>query len=181
MNPYWYNRKRRDPFDFFGIDDEFEHMFRKTERIFESTFKDFNFEQVEPGKLFVHGFNVSIGPNGKTKIKEFGNNPKKIDERKTVYYDEREPLTDVIECDHDIFVTVEIQGVEKYDVNLNVTEFSIDINVNSPNRKYHKKIDLPCAVIPNKSKATYKNGILDIAIERKDKKRDNKSYRVIID
>jgi HSP20 family protein len=156
-------------------------MFRKMERIFENTFKDFNFEQLEPGKSFVHGFNFSIGPNGKTKIKEFGNHSKKLEEGKTVYSDEREPLTDIIEGDDEIFVTVEIPGVEKDDIILNIEEFSLDINVNSPNRKYHKKINLPYAVIPNKSKATYKNGILDIAIKRKDKKKDNENYRVNID
>jgi len=161
MNPYWDNRKRRDPFDFFGMDDDFE--------------------QIQPGKSFVHGFNFRIGPDGKTKIEEFGNRPKKLDEGKTFFSDEREPLTDGIEGDDDIFVTVEVPGVDKEDINLNITESSLDINVNSLNRKYHKLIDLPCTVIPNKSKATYKNGILDIAIKRKDKKRDDKRYRVNIE
>ena len=181
MSIYRDNRKRKNQFDFFEMDDEFEYIFRKMERIFESTFKDFNFEQIQPGKSFVHGFNFSIDTDGKTKIEEFGNRPKKLDGEKTVFSDGREPLTDVIEGDDDIFVTVEISGVDKEDINLNITESSLDINVNSPNRKYYKSIDLPCTVIPKKSKATYKNGILDIAIKRQGKKRDYKGYRVNID
>ena len=59
------------------MDDDFERISRKMERIFESTFKDFNFEQIQPGKSFVHGFNFGIGPDGKTKIEEFGNRTKK--------------------------------------------------------------------------------------------------------
>jgi len=183
MNPYWNDkyRKRRDPFDIFGFDNEFERMFRKMERIWESAFKGFNFDQLEPGKSFVHGFNIRIGPDGKPKIEEFGNRPKKINESETIVSEEREPLTDIIEGDEDIFITIEIPGVEKEDINLNITEYSLDINVDSPNRKYQKSVDLPCTVIPNKSKATYKNGILDITIKRKERKECSKGYHVSVD
>jgi HSP20 family protein len=175
------NKRRRDPFDFFGFDDEFERMFRNMERMWERTFRDLNFDQIEPGKSFVHGFNIRIGPDGKPRIEEFGNRPKKIDEGKTVVSDERKPLTDIIEGDDDIFITVEIPGVDKEDINLNISDISLDINVDSPNRKYQKSIDLPCTVIPNKSKATYKNGILDIIVKRKEKKKDGEGYHISID
>jgi HSP20 family protein len=175
------NKRRRDPFDFFGFDDEFERMFRNMERMWERTFRDLNFDQIEPGKSFVHGFNIHIGPDGKPRIEEFGNRPKKIDEGKTVVSDERKPLTDIIEGDDDIFITVEIPGVDKEDINLNISDISLDINVDSPNRKYQKSIDLPCTVIPNKSKATYKNGILDIIVKRKEKKKDGEGYHISID
>ena len=175
------DRRKKDPFDFFGFDDEFERMFRNMEKMWENAFRDFNFDQVEPGKSFVHGFNIRIGPDGKPKIEEFGNRPKKIDEGKTVVPEEREPLTDVIEGDEDIFITVEIPGVTKEDINLNIKNSSVDIEVDSPNRKYQKSIDLPCSIIPNKSKATYKNGVLDIVVKRKKKKKDNTGYHVSID
>ena len=77
-------RRRRIPFDFFGFDDDFERMFRNMERMWESAFRDFNFDQIEPGKSFVHGFNIRIGPEGKPRIEEFGNRPKRIDEGKTI-------------------------------------------------------------------------------------------------
>ena len=174
-------RRRRIPFDFFGFDDDFERMFRNMERMWESAFRDFNFDQIEPGKSFVHGFNIRIGPDGKPRIEEFGNRPKRIDEGKTIFPEEREPLTDVIEGDDDVFITVEVPGVEKEDININIKDSSIHIEVDSPNRKYHKSIDLPCSVVPDKAKASYKNGILDIIIKRKEKKRDSESYHVNID
>jgi HSP20 family protein len=175
------NKRNKDPFDFFGFDDDFDRIFRNMERMWESAFKDLNFDEIEPGKSFVHGFNIRIGPDGKPKIEEFGNRPKKIDEGKTIVPEEREPLTDIIEGDDDISITVEIPGVNKEEIDLNINDLSLEINVNSPNRKYHKSIDLPCSVIPKKSKATYKNGILDINIKRKDKKKDNKGYHVSVD
>jgi len=47
--------------------------------------------------------------------------------------------------------------------------------------EYQKSIDLPCIVIPNEAKATYKNGILDIIIKLKEKKRDSIGYHINID
>jgi HSP20 family protein len=175
------NRRNRDPFDFFGFDDDFERIFENMEKMWERAFRDFNFDQIEPGKSFVHGFNIRIGPDGKPQIEEFGNRPKKVDKDKTILPDEREPLTDIIEGDDDIYITVEVPGVQKEDIDININDSSIDINVNSPNRKYHKSINLPCSVIPKKSKATYNNGILDIIVKRKERKKDNKGYRVNID
>lgn len=173
--------RRRNPFDFFGFDDEFERMFRNMEKMWENAFRDFDFNQIEPGKSFVHGFNIRIGPDGKPRIEEFGNRPKKIDEGKTVVTDERKPVTDVIEGDNDIFITVEIPGVEKDEINLNIKNLTLDINVDSPNRKYQNSIELPCSVIPDKTKATYKNGVLDIILKRKEKKKDNQGYHISID
>ena len=170
------SRRKKEPFDFFGFDDDFENIFRNMERMWEHAFKDFNFDQIEPGKSFIHGFNIRIGPDGKPSIEEFGNRPRKIDEGKTILPEEREPLTDVMEGDEDVFITVEIPGVEKEDIDLNITESTLDINVNSPNRKYHKSINLPCSINPTKSRATYKNGILDITLERIQKKSDNEDY-----
>jgi HSP20 family protein len=175
------NNRRKHPFDFFGFDDDFESIFRNIEHMWERAFRDFNFDKIEPGKSFVHGFNIRIGPDGKPIIEEFGNRPKKIDEGKTIVSEEREPLTDIIEGDDDVFITVETPGVEKEDINLNINDASLDIDIDSPERKYRKSIDLPCTVFPNMAKATYKNGILDIVVKRREKKRDNDGYHVNID
>jgi HSP20 family protein len=182
MNPFWDDRKnsRKDPFDFFGFDDEFERMFRRMERMWESAFRDFNFDNLEPGKPFVHGFNIRINSDGKPNIEEFGHKPKKIDNGKTIISDEREPLTDIIEGDNDVAITIEIPGVNKEDINLNITKSYLDINVDSPNRKYQKSIDLPCIVKPNTSKATYKNGILDIVIKKKEKRKNKEGHHINI-
>jgi HSP20 family protein len=53
--------------------------------------------------------------------------------------------------------------------------------VDTPQRKYHKKMEFPCDVIPKTTKATYKNGILDIVIKRKEKKKPGSGYKVNIE
>ena len=72
-------------------------------------------------------------------------------------------------------------GVERDDIDLNVTGDTLEIKVDTPQRKYHKSLNLPCDVKPKTTTATYKNGILDIVIKRKDKKKPGDGYRVNIE
>ena len=96
-------------------------------------------------------------------------------------YEEPEPLADIIEGDEEVTVTVEIPGVENKDIDLNVNEDTLEITVSNPRRKYHKLLDLPCDVKPKTMKATYKNGILDVVIKRKKKKKTGGRYRATIE
>jgi HSP20 family protein len=84
-------------------------------------------------------------------------------------YIAKEPLTDMFECDDTVNVTIELPGLEKDDIDLRATTDRLTINVNTPERKYHKEFDLPCEIKPKNIKATYKNGILDITLKRKKK------------
>jgi len=186
------NRKRRNPFDFMN-DDEFEKIFEHMQDEINRLFNEDDFKHImedmmrnmnetgNPNKRFVHGFSLNVGPDGKPRIQEFGNRPVKKPEGGPTISDEREPLTDIIEGDNDVAVTVEIPGVEKKDIDLNVKPDYLEIRVDSPNRKYHKRLDLPCDVKPKTTKATYKNGILDIVIKRKEKKKPGEGYRVNIE
>ncbi|HEX08357.1 MAG TPA: Hsp20/alpha crystallin family protein [Thermoplasmatales archaeon] len=129
----------------------------------------------------VHGFKIHIGPDGKPRIEDFGNRPIRTPDGEPQISEEREPLTDIIEGDDDVAVTVELPGVEKEDIDLNVTKDTLEIKVDTPRRKYHKIVDLPCDVVPKTTKATYKNGVLDIVIKRKEKKKPGEGYRVNIE
>jgi HSP20 family protein len=175
----WINRRRRRPFDFFGMDDEFERMFIEMQRMMERMFQGMSSDSLEPGKSYVHGFNIRVGPDGKPNIEEFGNNRLKTPEGKPSISDERGPLTDIIEGDEDVSITLEVPGVEREDIDLKVKERNLEINVDSPYQKYHKVIDLPCNVLPNTTQATYKNGVLDISIKRKERKK-GEGYQVDI-
>jgi HSP20 family protein len=187
MDPYKKDRDRRkkDPFDFFGIDEDvFKNIFnderlmddikRMTEEILRM------FSSAQPGKSIVHGFKLNIGPDGRPRIEDFGNRPVRSAKGESMVSEEREPLTDIIEEEKDVAVTVEIPGVEKEDIDLHVTENSLEIIVDTPKRKYHKKVDLPCDVLPKTTKATYKNGVLDVVIQRRGKKKPGTGYRVNI-
>ncbi|MDH7517984.1 MAG: Hsp20/alpha crystallin family protein [Candidatus Thermoplasmatota archaeon] len=179
-------RKRRNPFDFFGFDDDFindilndERLMDDIRRMTEEMMKMFSTAQ--PGKAVVHGFKINFGPDGRPRIQEFGNRPLKSPKGEQMISEEREPLTDIIEGDEDVAVTVEIPGVEKEDIDLHVTGDVLEITVNNPQRKYHKRLNLPCDVLPKTTKATYKNGILDVVIKRKEKKKPGEGYKVNIE
>lgn len=188
MDPFGRDRdkkKRKNPFDFID-DDEFERIFDEMQKMFESTnFKEMIEEMLRggagPNKRFIRGFSLNIGPDGKPKLQEFGNRPLKTPKGASTISEEREPLTDIIEGDDDVAVTVEIPGVEKENIDLNVTEDMLEITVDTPQRKYHKRVDLPCDVKPKTTKATYKNGVLDVVIKRKEKKKPGEGYRVNIE
>jgi HSP20 family protein len=182
------NRRRINPFDRFGFDDDFFNDFFD-ERIFDD-FKRMAEEMIrmmsqaspgKPSKPIVHGYKLFFGPDGKPHLEDFGNKPIQSTEGESSISEEREPLTDVIECDEDVSVTVEIPGVEKDDIDLNVSENQIEITVDTPQRKYHKIVNLPADVKPKTTKATYKNGVLDVIIRRKERKKDDeKGYKVNI-
>jgi HSP20 family protein len=166
-------KKNRKPFDLFGFDNDFEQMFNQMERIFETTFKNFKLNQLQPGKPFIPGFQVRFGQDDKPQIDEFGNRIENMTEQNQYKTEEIELLTDIIEGDEEIAITIEIPFVDKEDINLKINEKTLEIKVDSIERKYYKIINLPCEVHPEKSNATYKNGVLDIVIVRKEKKDKN--------
>ena len=179
-------RRRKNPFDMFGFDEDFikdlfndERVMEDIKRMTEEMMKMFS--NAQPGKPVVHGFKIHVGPDGKPHIEDFGNKQIKSPEGEPLISEEREPLTDIIEGDDDVAVTVEIPGVEKNDIDLSVEKETLEIKVDTPNRKYHKTLELPCGVIPKTTKATYKNGILDVVIKRKEKKKPGSGYKVNIE
>jgi HSP20 family protein len=170
----------------FGFDDDFFRDFFKDERIKDDIRRMAEemmrmFTNVGPGKPIVHGIKIYSGPDGKPRIEDFGNRPERSSKGNIEASDKQEPLTDVIEQDEDVTVTVEIPGVEKEHINLYIKDNTLDITVNHPERKYHKLLDLPCEVKPKITKATYKNGILDIIMKRKHKKKSKDGYKVNIE
>jgi HSP20 family protein len=179
------NRKRKNPFDFIK-DEEFEKIFDEMQKYFENgSFKEMLEEMfkngIDPNKQFIQGFKVNIDPNGKPHIQKFGNKPTITSEGEAKISDQQEPLTDLIECDDTISVTIELPGVNKEDIKLNVGSNTIEITVNTPQKRYHKIIDLPVPVKEKSSSATYNNGILDVVIEKKTKSiKDDSRFSVDI-
>lgn len=151
--------------------DDIEDILDEMERIFgESNFREI-LEEMMRGRAglgnnnFIRGFSLHIGPNGKPEIQEFGNQVKKTSAG-PVISEEREPVTDILENSDHVFVTIELPGVERQDIDIKAKEQSVEISVDAPARKYHKVLELPCRARPRTAQATYRNGILDISIEK---------------
>jgi HSP20 family protein len=113
---------------------------------------------------FVYGYSVTIGHNGRPRIREFGNLKPDTQRGRPQFnvQEQREPLIDVFETNTGIRVIAEIPGIEKSDINLHTTPQTLTINVDAASRKYYKEIKLPAEINPQRAKSTYKNGILEV-------------------
>ncbi len=160
----WRRRIFDDWDEFFDFD--IEREFRRMEEWINRIMRDFHGKGEIRGP-YVYGFTMRVGPDGKPRIEEFGNVPRRFGGIEEIG-DYREPLVDVMEGDKTISVTAELPGVSKEDIDLSLEDDNqtLIIKVDTPERKYYKEVQLPAKVKPNKVKATYKNGILDVVFER---------------
>jgi HSP20 family protein len=112
---------------------------------------------------------MTTGPDGKPQIREFGNiKPEKRMGRPHLDIKEkRDPLADVMTTDNEVRVVLELPGVEKKDIKMRGTEDSLIVSVDSPRRKFFKKLELPMKVDPKIAKSSYKNGVLEVIIQTK--------------
>lgn len=125
----------------------------------------------------VYGYSMTIGPDGKPKVVEFGN-VKSLNKNKYPAFEasdtasqisaEREPLADVNTTDKEVKIILEIPGVQKENISINAYENKVEIIADDPKRKYHKIIDLPSAEVDlDSAKSNYNNGILEVIFNRK--------------
>ena len=159
--------------DIFGnLDSEFRKMRKQMDDLMRDAVEG-NATDNSSKKPLVFGFSVTTGPDGIPKFEDFSNNavePFASSRNKTkeaTIDTSREPLTDVNETDSDIAITVELPGVAKEDIDINVTETRVEVKVDTEARNYFKAIDLSCEVQTKSSKATYTNGILDLVLKKK--------------
>ena len=194
--PEWFKkRKRRTPFFgnwFFG---DIEDMMREMEEMMEQNFEQFRTRIPEQMKRerklpdgstvpewgpFVYGYSMTIGPDGKPKIREFGNvkpsndaescglNKPCLDVKQ-----EREPLVDIVDLENEIRVIAELPGVAKEEIKLSGTKDLLTISVDTPQRKYYKQIDIPSKIDPKKAKTSYKNGVLEVTLPKMEETRSS--------
>ena len=190
-----FRRWGRTPFGF--LDPDFENMETMFEELFKeiarSMPKDLYRERKLPnGNIiremgpFVYGYSMTVGPDGKPVVREFGNvkpsrrtTPLGVPRPSLEYREEREPLVDVIQDNGNIRVVAELPGVDKKDIHLHCTETILTIDVKSPSKKYHKEVELPSEVNTKTTMATYKNGVLEITLPKvTNKKPSGESIRI---
>ncbi|MEJ2775480.1 archaeal heat shock protein Hsp20 [Sulfolobaceae archaeon RB850M] len=158
------SKKYRDPFDLFDdlirqIEEEFERFEREFMRIGSEG-------KAETFGPYIYGFRVTIGPDGKPIVEEFGN--VRSYKGKPMISEEREPLVDVVEKGDEIRVIAEVPGVDKDKVKVKITEggTKLIIQATGEDRKYYKEIELPAQVDDKSAKATYNNGVLQVIMKK---------------
>lgn len=177
----WANRRWRGFFGPWGFPD-MDEMMKEMEKAFSAQFKELEKElpknlirestapdgstKKEIGPI-VYGYSVTIGPDGKPVVREFGNVRKGEGTPWKAIQGSREPLVDVVRSDKEVRVIAELPGVSKEDIDLTVSEKTLTISVDREDRRYHKELDLPGIVDPKGAKSNYNNGVLEVTVPLK--------------
>jgi HSP20 family protein len=170
----------------------FDEMRSQIERQLEDQFKNFQstapkelvreYQTPEGGKVrevgpIVYGYSMTIGPDGKPKIREFGNvrsSPLRgggggSSFSTPLISSEMQPLADVITTDTEVKVVVEMPGVSKENIKVNAYDSSVEITTTGQEeRKYREVVEIPPETDIETAKSIYKNGILEITFKKRE-------------
>ena len=112
------------------------------------------YETPEGGKVrevgpIVYGYSMTIGPDGKPRVREFGNvrSPSFSGGSsgggsftRPLISSEREPLADITTSDKEVKVVVEMPGVSKEKIKISAYDNTVEIKNDNPKRKYQQVI-----------------------------------------
>lgn len=104
----------------------------------------------------MYGISVRIGGAGVPIVEKFGTVPDT---------DVREPLVDLFDEKDMVRVIAELPGVEESDIKTEIEGNILKIRAERGDRKYEKDIELP-AEVKGELKSKYKNGVLEIELEK---------------
>ena len=115
------------------------------------------------GAKGVYGFSIRTLA-GKPVIESFGNI--KETAKGPVVEEVREPIVDIFNEEDHILVIAELPGVSENEIKIEVAGDILNLTASDRDRKYSKEILLPSKVKPDSVKTSYKNGVLEITLEK---------------
>ncbi|MDH5815582.1 MAG: Hsp20/alpha crystallin family protein [Candidatus Nezhaarchaeota archaeon] len=168
------------------IFDEIEREFEEIEEMIDRMIRTFMRAPREVGEVVVegpycYGFSITIGPDGRPIIQEFGNvRPSRWGVERS---DVRRPYveTHVDSKTGELKVIAELPGVDKDSIKVNATEDMVTIRAEQGDRKYYAEVKLPERVDPATAKASYRNGVLEVVLKLKEKVKEERGYEVKIE
>ena len=108
----------------------------------------------------------------------------------------RQPLTDIKVEPNSIKVFIELPGVDKKDIEINVKDNELEVKSESKAKKesehkgyyryersysgFYRLLPLPVPVIPDKTSAEFKDGVLTVTLARAEPKKEKKPAKIII-
>ena len=158
------------------FDSEIDRIFKKMSKSFFGVNDDFGeFKGYSDSGPLFYGCTMTVGPDGKPVVQEYGNKPDNLP-----ISDTRKPIVDTIvdEKEKVVKLIVEMPGVEKTDVKIVVDNKTVDLFAEHGEKKYHVKVPLKHKVDENSAKASYKNGILQIIFKQIAEKQTGKKVEV---
>jgi HSP20 family protein len=163
-DPWWRRRKKKGPW-FDDIQDELERLGDLIDETMQKAFEN-SADKVPVRRNRVKGFSVKTDSKRKPKLREFDSR-QSLDEEE--FYDEMEPLVDVIEDDVSLVVLAALPGVKKDAIDLRVTPSCLRISVETDEFEWCDELNLPAKVKPKSAFASYKNGVLEVKLNKSKK------------
>ncbi|MDG6929032.1 MAG: Hsp20/alpha crystallin family protein [Nitrososphaerota archaeon] len=149
------------------IFDDIDRLMDRIEEEIEGVVSGFKKDVDHLKRPFVKGFSLGISPDGSPFFKTFGDYD--------AVHGRREPLTEQTVGDDFLSVILEVPGVEKEDIHLEVAEESLAFSAKSKAKEYRTEVQLKETVDPDSAAATYRNGVLEVRFKLKGK--TNKGYK----
>jgi HSP20 family protein len=152
--------------EFAAAEDMLNRMFKTVHEMEPSTAAGGGTAAIE--YPYYYGYQLTVGPDGKPKIREFGNvrpTARGLVEQTGV----RQPLVDTVlnEKENTLTITAEMPGIDKENIQVNLADKYVSIHAEKGDKKYHT--DIPLNVeIADSAKAIYTNGILELKIKLKE-------------
>ncbi len=162
--------------------DPFNNMIKRLEEEIPAEYRSLVEEEKTPtGEVkrygpFVYGFSYTAEPGKEPVFREFGNirpSPGGVIKPSAG----REPLVDLMEDENGYRIFAELPGAEKENIKLDVAENRVTIET-TDEKKFLNVVDLDSVVDPDSAKATYKNGILSVELEKKEKPPTGKDIKI---
>lgn len=108
----------------------------------------------------------------------------------------KQPRVDVLDLGDALQVVADMPGVRKEDIEINLTLERVEISAESSTEterkeedytyrergyaSYRRMLDLPADVLPDKAEASFKNGVLEVTLPKKEPTEAEKKTRVQI-
>lgn len=166
MNDPWWRRRKKKSRWFSDIYDELDKLGEMIDETMHKAFEDGSKNSsVRPNR--VQGFSMKIGPDGRPGKREInGSQPVQAEPELS---DDLEPLVDLIEEGNQIIVLVSLPGVGKENIDLRVTENCLIVSIDTDEFEWYDEFKLPTKVKTKSARASYKNGVLKVRLEKFEK------------
>ena len=164
-NPWWRRRKKKSPW-FNDIYEELEKLGDLIDETVQKAFENSS-EKTPVRRNRIQGFSIKIGPDGKPRIREF--NSRQPRQNELELSDDPEPLVDLIDEGETLVVLAALPGVNKDAIDLRITENCLTVSVDAADFEWYEELRLPTRVDPKSACASYKNGVLEVKVNKLEK------------
>ena len=179
-NPFNRRRINTDTDDFFFNSwnpfNEIQEYFNKmTEEMMNMTRKG-RLPTPKEGGPYIYGYSYHVGPDGQPHYQEFNNiSDLPSPQQNPELTGKTEPFVDLIDSEKELYITAELPGIGKENIDVELTKDTLILTIKHPERGFKKEIQLPSEINKKPIEATYNNGVLSITLEkRKEKKKGRK-------